>query len=305
MKSKTRFLDNAHALLMHQEEHIAMDMVFKGLSALHAKSKPEEWRRFVASEVLAHPIKELIHLCPFTRRSFLKPLGYAGDAGLIDFIYGTGTANQFPLDDLASAISHYTLNVPVARAVRYRRELLARCIDEVAAKDKNSLMLSIASGHLREIELSQAARKGEIGCFYALDQDQDSIALIQRKYAAYNVSASVGSVHQLLSNVITFEGLSLVYAAGLFDYLEERVAQRLVEKMFGFLKPGGRMLIANFLPNLPDVGYMESYMDWFLIFRSPEEMLALFNTLPEDQISSLMVSFDPDKNIVFAEAVKV
>ena len=64
------------------------------------------------------------------------------------------------------------------------------------------------------------------------------------------------------------------------------------------------MLVANFLPNLPDVGYMESYMDWFLIFRSAEDMAALFETLPQNEIDSLVVSFDPDENIVFVEATR-
>jgi hypothetical protein len=107
-----------------------------------------------------------------------------------------------------------------------------------------------------------------------------------------------------LNGKIKFNGLSLVYAAGLFDYLADKVAQRLIEVMFSFLKPGGRMLVANFLPNLPDVGYMESYMDWFLIFRSSEELLKLFETLPQDRVDSLIVSFDPDENIVFVEAIR-
>jgi hypothetical protein len=34
------------------------------------------------------------------------------------------------------------------------------------------------------------------------------------------------------------------------------------------LKPGGRLLVANFLHDLPNVGYMESFMGWPLIYRS-------------------------------------
>lgn len=245
-----------------------------------------------------------MHLCPFTNHSFYKPRGYPGDAELIDFIYGEGAAKELLLEGLASAIAQYTLNTPAARAVRYRRELLAKRIDEAAERENNPLILSIAAGHLREIGLSQAALNGQIGQFHALDQDEDSVALIQREYGGYNVSASVGSVRQLLNNKISFSGLSLVYAAGLFDYLVDKVAQRLIEVMFSFLKPGGRMLVANFLPNLPDIGYMESYGDWFLIYRSADEMTALFETLPQHELGSLVVSFDPDENIVFVEATK-
>lgn len=300
---KTNFLDESYALLLQGDGHNGMDKIFKGLKACRDVIPAEEWRNFVISEVLTHPVKELAHLCPFTNHSFYKPRGYAGDAGLIDFIYGEGTAKQHQLEGIASAIAQYTLNAPAARAVRYRRELLAKRIDDATANEKNPWVLSIAAGHLREIELSQAALSGQIGRFHALDH-KESVQLMQRKYGSYNISASVGSVRQLLSGKFKFNGLYLVYAAGLFDYLPDKVAQRLIEVMFSFLKPGGRMLVANFLPNLPDVGYMEIYMDWFLIFRSAEDMAALFETLPQNEVDSLVVSFDPDENIVFVEATK-
>lgn len=300
----TRFLDDAYALLLQGDGYNGMDTVFKGLKSRRVASSPDDWRKFIAYEVLPHPVKEFAHLCPFTKHSFFKPRGYAGDAGLIDFIYQEGTAKNVQLEGIALEIAEYTCNAPAARAVRYRRELLARRIDESAMNEKNPLVLSIAAGHLREIELSQAALNGQIGRFHALDQDKESVALIQHEYNRYNVSATIGSVRQLLNGKIKFNGLSLVYAAGLFDYLADKVAQRLIEVMFSFLKPGGRMLVANFLPNLPDVGYMESYMDWFLIFRSSEELLKLFETLPQDRVDSLIVSFDPDENIVFVEAIR-
>ena len=299
----TNFLDDAHTLLLQHDVHNGMEMVVKGLKERHAASIAEDWRKFVISKVLTHPVKELVHLCPFTHHSFFKPRGYAGDAGLIDFIYWEGEAKKLQLDSLALAITQYTLNTPATRAVRYRRELLAKRIDETAANEKTPFVVSIAAGHLREIELSQAALDGQIR-FHALDQDKDSVALIQREYGSYNVSALVGSVRHILNGKIKFNGLSLVYAAGLFDYLSDKVAQRLIEVMFSFLKPCGRMLAANFLPNVPDVGYMESYMDWFLIFRNSEEMLKLFETLPQNQVENLVVSFDPDENIVFVEAIK-
>jgi len=220
--TKTNFLDEAHALLLQEDGHNGMDKIFKGSKAYRDTSPTDEWRDFVTSEVLRHPIKELVHLYQFTNHSFSKPRSYAGDAGLIDFIYGEGAAKGLCLEGLASAIAQYTLNAPAARAVRYRRELLAIRIDKAAVAEKNPWVLSIAAGHLREIELSQATLNGQIGRFHALDQDKESVQLIQREYGCYNVSASVGSVRQLLSGKLKFNGLSLVYAAGLFDYLGDK-----------------------------------------------------------------------------------
>lgn len=298
------FLSNAHALILQGDVYNGMDTIFKGLKLRRIASSDDDWRNFVTSELMTHPIKNLVHLCPFTSHSFYKPRGYAGDAQLIDFIYNEGTAKDIKLEGIALEIAKYTCNAPAARAVRYRRELLALRIEETVMNEENPFILSIAAGHLREIELSPSALTGKIGRFHAIDQDKDSVALMQREYGRYNVSASVGSVRQLLSGKIKFSGLSLVYAAGLFDYLVDKLAQRLIEVMFSFLKPGGRMLVANFLPNLPDVGYMESYMDWFLIFRISKELLELFETLPQNSLDSLVVSFDPDENIVFVEAIK-
>lgn len=301
---KTNFLDDAHNLLLQQDADSGMDVLFKGLKQLHTASINDNWQNFVSSTALKHPIKDLIHLCPFTNHAFFKPRGYVGDAELIDFIYGKSAEKQQAMDSLAASICQYTLNTPAARAVRYRRARLARCIDEIAANEENPSILSLAAGHLREVELSQAMLNGKVGCLHALDQDKENIDLIQREYGDYNVSAVVGSVRHLFSDQITFSNLSLVYAAGLFDYLSDKTAQKLIAKSFEYLKPGGRMLVANFLPNIPDVGYMETFMDWFLVFRSPEDMVALFDVLPEDQLSSLLLTFDPDNNIVFIEAVK-
>jgi hypothetical protein len=41
------------------------------------------------------------------------------------------------------------------------------------------------------------------------------------------------------------------------------------------VKPGGQLLLANFLPDVPDVAYMETFMGWPLIYRSDEEMAAV------------------------------
>ena len=37
------------------------------------------------------------------------------------------------------------------------------------------------------------------------------------------------------------------------------------------LKENGRLLIANFMPSNPDMGYMEAFMGWELLYRTREE----------------------------------
>jgi hypothetical protein len=66
---------------------------------------------------------------------------------------------------------------PSAKAVRYRRRLLAGLIDRVAKRGGPSV-LAIAAGHLREVELSCAVQSGSLKEFVAFDQDEASLAVV-------------------------------------------------------------------------------------------------------------------------------
>jgi SAM-dependent methyltransferase len=267
----------------------------------------EEWRDLSAETILKHKIADALFQCPLTRRSNQKPRGYAGDAELLDHIYGLGAAVSAPHPaSLAGQIYFYTVNSPACRAVRRRREILAEEIDAIAQRTapRKAEILSIACGHLREIELTAAAAAGSIGRFVALDQDDESLSVIDNAYAAFGVEATKGTVRNIISKKIAFENFDFVYAAGLFDYLADPIAMRLIERMFGFLRPGGRMLIANFTPAGPDVGYMETFMDWWLILRTADDMRRLIGTIPKDEVSSVEVFEDEAGTIVYATVEK-
>ena len=89
-----------------------------------------------------------------------------------------------------------------------------------------------------------------------------SLAEIARAYAHLPVRTIQGTVRQLLSDEPALGQFHLVYAAGLFDYLEDAVAKRLIQRMWAMTVPGGRVKIANFMPDIPDVGYMEDEVWW-------------------------------------------
>ena len=162
-----------------------------------------------------------------------------------------------------------------------------------------------AAVHLREAELSLAVKESRIGELIALDQDEESLEVISRDYPECNIRTVHGSVRQLISGKPKFLGCDLVYAAGLFDYLEQPFGKRLVENMFDMVKPGGKIMIANFTHDIPDAGYMESIMDWWLIYRSREQVAELFSNLSQECIGKLKVFCDPDQNIIFASAERL
>jgi hypothetical protein len=106
-----------------------------------------------------------------------------------------------------------------------------------------------------------------------------------------------GSVRQILSGKAQLGQYDLVYAAGLFDYLSGPTAAALTCRMFEMTRPGGLMLIPNFLTGIRDVGYMEAFMDWHLIYRNHSDMLALAGALPRSSVAGCQVFDDGDDAI--------
>src|SRR5262245_11968348 len=112
----------------------ALDDLFEDLRA-RREEEPEVWPEY-ARACLSHPVRNLLHQDPFTYRAFSKPRGYAGDAVMMDYIYGMGEAGRAAREatPMGRAIFRHMATRPSARAVRYRRELLANLIDRTASR---------------------------------------------------------------------------------------------------------------------------------------------------------------------------
>jgi len=106
-------------------------------------------------------------------------------------------------------------------------------------------ILSIASGSLREVELSEAFNSGTVQEWAAVDQDEESLLECNRFYGVSGVSSLKGSVRQLLSRKLSLGQFDFVYAAGLFDYLGVPIAEALVYRMFKMLKPTGYFTVVR------------------------------------------------------------
>jgi extracellular factor (EF) 3-hydroxypalmitic acid methyl ester biosynthesis protein len=64
------------------------------------------------------------------------------------------------------------------------------------------------------------------------------------------------------------------------------------------VNPGGQMLIPNFAPQLRDRAYMETFMDWTLIYRDEQAMVRLLAQVEPAQIQSHDVYEDPSGSVV-------
>jgi hypothetical protein len=67
------------------------------------------------------------------------------------------------------------------------------------------------------------------------------------------------------------------------------------------LNPGGRLLLANFLPDIWGAAYMESFMGWQLIYRTPEQLINLASQIPEAEITRRVTFVEKNANIVFLD----
>ncbi len=299
----TELFDAAADVIESGELAQGMDMMIDGLLALRAAYPVEQWRQFSQYDCLHHPIREIAHADPMTRRAFLKPRGYPGDAGILDLIY---RVVPLPADTspMGRRVYTFTTSHPACESVRNRREGLARAVDELAERVHRPRVLSMACGHLREAQLSRAVASGTVGEYIALDQDKESLALVQSEMCVLGVTTMCESVRGLVTGRVDLEDLDLAYAAGLYDYLGLPVAVAVTRAMLNMVKPGGRVLVANFAPNLRDIGYMETFMAWNLIYRDENGMAEIAAGLPREEVAGTRVYRESDGNIVYLEVEK-
>jgi len=293
--------DSTHTTIVDGDVHGAMGQLRRSLHELRSHLQADDWR-LLGREAREHPLHEVLLESPFTRRAYDKPRGYAGDAVLMDLIYGM-TAPHGQLSALGGMLYGYEFDSPCFQSVRARRAILAREIDQVAALAPGGRVLSVASGHLREIEWSRAARAGAVE-ITALDQDRESLECVGRDYKRYRVGTRAASIGDLLRRSVDLPRFDLVYAAGLYDYLERELARTLTTALFQLLAPGGRLLIANFTPTTYDAAFMETFMDWHLVYRTADEVRALASGVPRTAVAALEQFCDENQHVTYMRLVK-
>ncbi len=281
----------------------ALDDLFISLKELHDFLPSEDWHNFCSKQCIEHPIRTTLHSDPFTERAFSKPRGYAGDAVIIDYIY-RDAAIQDQIKGLSAqgkAIYEYVSTAPAALAVKERKDIIAKKIDQIAEEIESPRILCLACGHLREAKLSEALKQGKIGTYVALDFDKESLSVVEQDLGKYGVQCVQGYIKDIITGKINPGEFDFIYAAGLFDYLSDSVAKDLVRKMFQLLRPKGSILICNFLRNIRDVGYMESFMDWELNYRDIDEMEELVANIPIKEVAEKNAFIDNNQCVVFLE----
>jgi extracellular factor (EF) 3-hydroxypalmitic acid methyl ester biosynthesis protein len=232
-----------------------------------------------------HP---LVLCAPFVYRTFQKPLGYAGDYEMVNMILRDPHegATMF-----AKLVNVCFLQNPPAAAHRNRIKFLKRRLAEetrrVMSAGRRIQILNMGCGPAREVRefLAEdaAADMADFQLFdfnpQTLDYTRTTLAETRARHGRRTgMTLSEKSINQLLKEAAkatsTMPGrqYDLVYCAGLYDYVSDRVCRRLNELFYHLLAPGGLMIVTNVDASKPFRHSMDFLLEWHLIYRNRPAM---------------------------------
>lgn len=287
------------------------------LSLLHELSKDlEPGAQWAARDYAYRMLWPAVQSCVMHRRAHDKPRGYAGDYRMMLLYF----AQQYDGPTRYARFLHYAAQrYSLGRAVVERQHNLRAAIrDATRHADQGEVprIVSLASGP--GLELATAIASGELRGpleLVLLDQDVEALAyahnelskLLQDDHSGLSLVCIPLAVKQLLSPKTELErftierhlsNASLVYCSGLYDYLPDKVAERLTKGLYRLLRPTGRLYLGN-LVAAPDTTWMMDYvLDWKLIYRTEEDMLRLGNALTPAP-SELSIERDQSGHAIF------
>ncbi|MBO9152230.1 class I SAM-dependent methyltransferase [Chitinophaga sp. GCM10012297] len=198
-----------------------------------------------------------------------KPFGYAGDFLIIDKIY----RQQVTADERFEKWDQFWHEQPACKAVRNRKSYFIRTIREMLKRKTPVRLLNVASGPARD--LAEAYACIEPSLLQTVCVEADGHAINYAKELNERHAAQISFVHKNIFRFNTDEQFDMVWSAGLFDYFEDKVFIRLLQKFLGWTKPGGEVIIGNFGDHNPTRNYMELIGDWYLHHRSAEELTTM------------------------------
>src|SRR5439155_287460 len=186
---------------------------------------------------------------PFVRRALEKPLGYAGDYEMMNMLYRDPAEGETLL---GRAINVCFIEEPAAQANKNRIDYIGSLIRKTLAEHPlgRVRVASIGCGPAREIQalLETSPELGPRLEVALVDQEERAIAHCEQTLAplAARSGARIHFIREGIRNFLSKDDLSrrlgrceLIYSAGLFDYLDDRVFRRILGVLHGALIPRG------------------------------------------------------------------
>lgn len=220
----------------------------------------------------------------FIKWSYEKPYGYAGDFKIIEDIYQNNPITK-GFDRLWD---NYFQQLATPFSIRERKEDFKKIIFDFTNKDRknNRRIMDLASGPAREIKELLESDSDKVFSKVTFDcYDFDTTAIDYAKQVLNNAknvnffqkNAIRMALKKSIKEEVPYE-YDLIYSTGLFDYLDARVATRLISNLKRLLKKGGMLVISSAAEkyNNPSAGWMEWVAEWYLIYRTAAEFKKIF-----------------------------
>ena len=230
---------------------------------------------------------------------WMKPHGHAGDFEIIDRIYQCWIS---PDPHLAKWDEYFHAQA-APRAVRNRKAYFLSWLhfQEKHNSHDKFLVLDLGSGSGRDVFEYISQNGTSRAVFECVDHDTMAIAYAQNLCAEF-----LDRIDFQETNVLRYQPLSqphLVWSAGLFDYLSDRLALLLLRRLWRLLLPHGELVIGNFSPANPTRAYMELLGGWSLHHRSEKDLLNLA-TKAGIPTSAVEINREPENINLFLHARK-
>ena len=272
----------------------------KDICARQAKSDINEWRKFCADRLPRLPVFQLLHGGPIARRCQNGFSRHVADPETLDLIYGKGCAGE-DITGVEAAIYNWESNLSFCESLRARRNLLASELDELCSSNPRARILALGSGHMREAECVLGARHHQSIEFFAYDEDPASLEFLKVRYGQSAVQRVQGSFRNLGDVVRDLGTFDFIYSLNWFDALCTPDAREMATLLASKLNRGGRLLIANFAPDMPEAAYIQSCLNWWPFYRTETEMAELTHGIPDRKISGRAVFRDDSQSTVFLD----
>ena len=263
-------------------------------------------------EYLRKKLRPFTNESEFLRRTNERPRGYAGDSEMMRMIYDA----DFRGDSVFGRLLHrHPLESAAAQAVRHRIGLIGEVIRERRAKRAAPLrVLSLACGPARELRhIIESADDAEGIELVFADQDEDALGEARAEIA--HVEESIGtslragtrsvSVRDILrspeATAAALGTFDVIYTLGLFDYLTEPVARKLVTALTRMLRRRGTLIVGNFHLACESRAYLDLWMNWPLLYRSEAEMVGLADDVEHAKVA---IESDPTGSQMFLSVTR-
>lgn len=252
-------------------------------------SSIEEDLRPVHGTYVKRQLHPVVSCAPFFYRSWRKPLGYAGDYEMVNMMLRDPHEGGSMFAKLLNVFFLNTAPVVGHRnRIVYLVELLRREVARCAAEGRRARIFNLGCGPAREIQRFLAEDElADHADFFLLDFNDETLEytgrlledLCRRHHRKTNIKTVRKSVHQILKEasrprssepVLHHGQYDIVYCAGLFDYLGERICKRLMNIFHDLLAPDGFLVATNVDASNPSRHWMEYVVDWHLVYRDKQ-----------------------------------